>query len=71
MEKLPKSDDLQIWLDEFVQKDTPPTDYDKMMARLAVKLAEKGRKISSGQIQKVQAAVKIRELTDIITKIEE
>jgi hypothetical protein len=67
MEKLPRTEDLAEWLEVIVSKDSIDS-YDKTMIRLAVRLAEKGRKISSHDFLKVQAAVQIKELTKIITE---
>jgi site-specific recombinase XerC len=72
MEKLPKTEDLQSWLEEFVIKNEPPSDYDKTMARLAVRLAEKGKRISSQEIKIKMQAAQIRDLaSDIVEPAEE
>lgn len=66
MDKLPRTEDLTTWLEEVLVKDTIDS-YDKMMIRLAVRLAEKGRKISSQDFVKIQAAVQISALAKMIT----
>ena len=67
MEKSPKIEDLQTWY-EGILENANVSSYDKGMIRLAMRLAERGKKISSDRIRAIQAGIQIKELAKVITE---